>query len=564
MIGQIVAHDADNGDNGEVSYSLSSKLDGSNKFQIDERTGELTLLEPLDYESEKVHNLVVTATDHGDHSRLSTTSVTIKVVDRQDELPKFDKHYITVSTMENMVNHRLVQVVASDADTVPQITYTLRQGDTSLFSVDPITGWVQTIRGLDYEQAKRHTLIIGTVENQNSTISSTAIDQHQTDSKLGFTTCQIEVLVNDANDNVPIFYNSPLPVRIQDSVPLGSLVTTLQAVDNDGMEPNNQIRYEIVGRNSDKSWQYFMIDPTTGTISVKDDLRKDLSSETRIVIKAKDLGQPSLSSTTTLTIFIDHLAEISPESSVGFADTHFTVELEENSAAQTLIKVLPVINKPKLNFPLSCEIVSGNELGKFYIMVNDQRDCEIHTLDNSIDYEQKTKFILTIRLNTIGGSSKTMAQVNVNILDRNDNKPMFKLHPRYSHITGGRFLTAVANDAPSDTQIIQLQAVDLDSSTSNGLVTYEILTESDLDGRFKIDPSAGILRTSRPVEDIALSRLPLKIQVVARDNPDLSGSPLYSLAEVVINLIDDRHRIALVLKDTPPGRVLDTKEELLR
>lgn len=49
----------------------------------------------------------------------------------------------------------------------------IKQGDTELFSVDPKTGVIKTIRGLDYERETQHILIIGTMENTSDLPGST-------------------------------------------------------------------------------------------------------------------------------------------------------------------------------------------------------------------------------------------------------------------------------------------------------------------------------------------------------------------------------------------------------
>lgn len=38
-------------------------------------------------------------------------------------------------------------------------------GDPKLFTVEPKSGRITTVRGLDYEAAPRHTLVVGTLEN---------------------------------------------------------------------------------------------------------------------------------------------------------------------------------------------------------------------------------------------------------------------------------------------------------------------------------------------------------------------------------------------------------------
>lgn len=124
-------------------------------------------------------------------------------------------------------------------------------------------------------------------------------------------------------------------------------------------------------------------------------------------------------------------------------------------------------------------------------------------------------------------------------------------------------MAAVSSEAPADSQIIQVIAQDKDS-LSNGAITYELQSQSDPEGRFKIDPFTGILRTSRPMEDIPSSEMPLRVTVIARDSPELKSSSLSRNIEVVINLIEDKNRMAIVLKETSTGRVQEMKEHLLQ
>ena len=263
FVGKVFARDADIGENGEVLYALSD----SRYFQIDQHSGEIFTRAALDYEKQKMHRLVVTAQDRAPNSRLSTASVTVEVLDAQDELPYFDKLVYNAIVIENAANAEVARVEAIDPDSSPSITYVIRDGDSSLFSVDPLTGIVKTIRGLDFEKRSQYTLIIGTMEN---------------DSNDPRATCVLQITVQDQNDNPPIFSSIPLPIRLQDSVPLGTVVTTLTAVDADGTSPSNQLRYEIAGKN--KAPQYFFIDSNNGVISVKDDLRKEPESEYRVKI----------------------------------------------------------------------------------------------------------------------------------------------------------------------------------------------------------------------------------------------------------------------------------------
>lgn len=81
----------------------------------------------------------------------------------------------------------------------------------------------------------------------------------------------------DKNDNSPIFTSVVRPVTIEDSSSIGSLVQTALAVDADATPPNNRVRYKLVGRG--KASIYFHVEPDTGAVRVRDDLRKETDSE---------------------------------------------------------------------------------------------------------------------------------------------------------------------------------------------------------------------------------------------------------------------------------------------
>lgn len=243
-----------------------------------------------------------------------------------------------------------------------------------------------------------------------------------------------------------------------------------------------------------------------------------------------------------------------------------SVEVEENAPINTIIKTLAIINKPRANFPMNCEIMSGNEEDKFLITENSNRDCEIRLKDSQLDYEHKSRYMLTVRIKTIAGLkgfSRLMTQVIINVIDVNDHKPIFHVPARYGHLTGNRYITGISSTAPSESQLIQLKATDSDS-LSNGAITYQLLPSSEPEGRFKIDSTTGILRNSQPMEDIPSNQLPIKLTAIARDNPQSQSSSLSESVQIIINLIEDKHRIIFVLKDTPPERSQEMKEHFLQ
>ena len=85
-------------------------------------------------------------------------------------------------------------------------------------------------------------------------------------------------------------------------------------------------------------------------------------------MKAYDLGEPQLSSVTSVTVFVRHVATVPPDVGVGFAEDTYTVQIPEDAPPNTLIKTFTVINgrAHHQNVPLRCSISSGNTKGKFY------------------------------------------------------------------------------------------------------------------------------------------------------------------------------------------------------
>ena len=66
IVGRVHASDQDEGVNGEISYYLISQ---EQAFQVDQRTGELRVINVLDYETKNRHRLEIEARDGGEGSK---------------------------------------------------------------------------------------------------------------------------------------------------------------------------------------------------------------------------------------------------------------------------------------------------------------------------------------------------------------------------------------------------------------------------------------------------------------------------------------------------------------
>lgn len=561
-IGSVHAHDPDEGVNANVTYSLPDEI----PFAINSKTGEIKTKLALDYETVKEYKFVVTAKDGAPDMRLGTASVTVMVKDISDELPKFAEAQIEVKVPENVPDMSIATVVARDPDTQPEITYVFKNGPSDLFKIDPKTGVIKTIKGLDYEEEKMLEVTVGTAENPGRGPGDII---------------KVRVLVEDRNDVPPVFVSIPEPVTVNDDQPIGSKIGSMPAVDGDGTAPGNTIRYEMVGRG--KAPKYFSVDPDTGDVLIRDELKKEEDTEYQVDVRAFDLGEPQLSSVASLPVFVKHMLSdpikesnenkaesaviMNPESvGLAFSDDTYTTSIPETTGLNATLKLIQIINSKKASknkVGFKCEIVSGNERNLFATNIEDH-SCGVVLL-NSLDYENKTSHDIGIKLTStkyLVNPQKSFCHVKIIVQDQNDNAPVFRF-PKSSRGHNDTFYGIVNSDADIDTSVLQIKASDADSSAF-GMIKYRIYDEEEAvnfiskdeasSSYFAISEDTGLIKTAKSLQ--RLHKLPLKFIVEARDN---NGSEIGIVnrvkARVVINPISDVNRMSLVFADSSPKEV---------
>ena len=82
---QVVATDLDSGENGKITYSISSSTAPTGLFVIDTTNGDVTLLGTLDFESQSSYTLTIKAKDNGSLSNEATVTLKITVIDINEQ-----------------------------------------------------------------------------------------------------------------------------------------------------------------------------------------------------------------------------------------------------------------------------------------------------------------------------------------------------------------------------------------------------------------------------------------------------------------------------------------------
>lgn len=97
---QVVASDADEGENADLRYSLLPSPQ-SEWFSIDERSGLVTTKTRVDCETNPMPRLMVVARDRGSPPMSSTATVLVTVLDVNDNEPIFDQSFYNVTVPES-------------------------------------------------------------------------------------------------------------------------------------------------------------------------------------------------------------------------------------------------------------------------------------------------------------------------------------------------------------------------------------------------------------------------------------------------------------------------------
>lgn len=143
VIAVVEASDPDEAQAGVVEYSFFEEMDGEGYFEIDKVSGTVRTTRKLDFEERPVHMLQIVASDKGEPSLFSETSLIIEIVDVNENLhaPVFNDFVVSAKILENQpVDSLVMQVKAKDADPPggdSKIGYSIRGGDgVGLFSID--------------------------------------------------------------------------------------------------------------------------------------------------------------------------------------------------------------------------------------------------------------------------------------------------------------------------------------------------------------------------------------------------------------------------------------------
>uniref|UniRef100_A0A8C0QLY7 Cadherin EGF LAG seven-pass G-type receptor 1 n=1 Tax=Canis lupus familiaris TaxID=9615 RepID=A0A8C0QLY7_CANLF len=485
----IQAVDADAGENARLRYRLDPGSPPDFPFQIHNSSGWITVCAELDREEIEHYSFGVEAVDHGSPPMSSSASVSITVLDVNDNDPVFTQPVYELRLNEDAaVGSSVLTLRARDRDANSVITYQLTGGNTrNRFALSSQSGGglITLALPLDYKQERQYVLAVTASDGTRS---------H---------TAQVFINVTDANTHRPVFQSSHYTVSVSEDRPVGTSIATISATDEDTGE-NARITYVL-----EDPVPQFRIDPDTGTIYTMTELDYEDQAAYTLAITARDNGIPQKSDTTSLEILILDANDNAPRF---LRDFYQGSVFEDAPPSTSVLQVSATDRDSGPNGRLLYTFQGGDDGdGDFYI----EPTSGVIRTQRRLDRENVA--VYNLRALAVDRGSPAPLSASVEIQVSRDELELF-----------------VEENSPVGSVVAKIRANDPDEGP-NAQIMYQIV-EGNVPEVFQLDLLSGDLRALAELDFEVRREYVLVVQA--------TSAPLVSRATVHIRLLDQN--------DNPP------------
>ncbi|XP_038612021.1 cadherin EGF LAG seven-pass G-type receptor 1 [Tachyglossus aculeatus] len=509
----VQAVDADSGENARLRYRLvdtgpaaaaaaaagggdpGPTPDSPFPFQIHEDTGWITVRAELDREAQELYSFGVEAVDHGAPALSASASVSVTVLDVNDNDPAFTQPVYELRLNEDAaVGSSVLTLRAQDRDAHSVLTYRLTGGNTrNRFALSSRSdgGLVTLALPLDYKQERQYVLAVTASDGTRS---------H---------TAQVFINVTDANTHRPVFQSSHYTVSVCEDRPVGTSVATVGATDEDTGE-NARITYALQDPGPE-----FGIDPDTGTIVTLTELDYEARAAYTLAVTARDNGIPQKSDATSVEILVLDANDNAPRF---LRDRYQGAVFEDAPPSTSVLQVAAADRDSGPNGRLVYTFQGGRDGdGDFYI----EPTSGVVRTQRRLDRENVAVYRLRALAVDRGSPAPLSAAVDirVTVLDINDNPPVFERD---------ELELFVEENSPVGSVVARVRAADPDEGP-NAQIMYQIV-EGNVPEVFQLDLLSGDLRALAELDFERRREYVLVVQA--------TSAPLVSRATVRVRLLD--------------------------
>ncbi|NXI59356.1 CDHR2 protein, partial [Chloroceryle aenea] len=449
------------------------------------------------------------------------------------------------------------QLAAVDIDG-DRLNYSISDPDSFYFSVNAQTGNVTLKNSLDREVK-----------------AETAADVPNCDGRSGVSK-KLTIIVEDRNDNVPIFQHLPYEKSILENMTLGSIIYNVFANDSDTGNAS-KVSYSIqeVIPDNMKNHQLFYI-LSNGSVVLNGSLDYAKNTFYQLRILAKDGGgmlHNNLTfhqSSTYLSLTINDVPNLDPQ----FLSETYSGSVPENCAlGTTVLTIIAMDRDTGVNDEISYNITNASVPFAINAMTG------TITVSGPLDREQlpSEEVLLEVmarekNLDIHGKVAQTSITVTVMVTDVNDNKPQFYncslLSCNFSTPSQNSFRGSIIEHSSSRLPVSNLSIVTRDPDKGINS-NYELYLQGPNANAFIVSPTkivgtgqVQLLVQDPSSVDYEISHV-MVVQIIAND----TGNPTdcCSLATVTIDLIDSNDHIPefpqstynlSVMENSPDGTII--------
>ena len=480
------ATDKDSPPNAQISYKFVLNSDGETnygKFAVNSSTGHVTVSASLDYETEQQFYYMLMQASDGVNKQ--TVQVNVRVLESNDNSPIFVNLPNTTSISESTENNTFVfKVHATDSDLLEngRIVYSLN--DTK-FRIEPETGVIR-VQGngqFDFDKGIReYTIIViasdsaGTKPNGSNAANNVSGFGPNTltnlnDSVLS-TSRELVIAITDVNDNAPQFLQEEYAATVWEHEFNEIAILQVTAQDNDEMgTERSKIRYAIVSGD----FGHFEINNVSGVIKSIPPIDREADLFFELIVKAYDLGLPSLSSSVLVNITIIDSDDEAPR----FLRKIYNANLIENSPEGTFVVKVTAIDS---DYDTTINYTVFDQLGHFVI----NGSGVITTTSSPVDRESTPHITLSV-IAADGRGLFNTTTIIITVIDVNDNRPSFQHNNYFFNISESTPMGSfVMGPSPA------ILATD-DDTGEYSVTEYLLYQTSGQLGRFRINPVTGVI-----------------------------------------------------------------------
>uniref|UniRef100_A0A4X1SPM4 Cadherin domain-containing protein n=1 Tax=Sus scrofa TaxID=9823 RepID=A0A4X1SPM4_PIG len=288
---RVMATDQDEGVNAEITFFFT-EADQITQFDLNSNTGEITILNTLDYEEVKEYSIVLEARDGG--GMIAQCTVEIEVLDINDNVPEVIFQSLPGLIMEDTklgTHIALLKVRDKDSGHNGEVICKLEGHVPFKILTSSRNAYrLVTDGALDREQTPEYNITITATDKGKPPLSSsTTITLH----------------IGDVNDNSPVFEQASYEVHVAENNPPGASIAQVSARDPD-LGPNGHVSYSLVAGDLEPRAlaSYVSVSAQSGVVFAQRAFDHEQLRALELTLQARDHGSPALRANVSLRVLV--------------------------------------------------------------------------------------------------------------------------------------------------------------------------------------------------------------------------------------------------------------------